>query len=218
MSTAQTSEATLLEAVVAGYKARGFEVYVHPSSQILPGFVLPYQLDAVAIKPNQKIAIEITRSAEASAERINRLKEAFAGHPDWTLNVYHFGDISVDKDIEAPTLRRIEDAINEVEELRQSGRLQAALVMGWAILEGIARSLLPDQLGRPQPPRTLIETLASNGLLTPQEADTLRSIAAVRNATAHGQLDAVIEPERLEALVGALRTLFALLQQGTPSG
>jgi uncharacterized protein YutE (UPF0331/DUF86 family) len=217
MSAAEIPESVLLESIVANYKAQGFEVYVHPSPQILPEFVLPYRLDAVAIKPDQKIAIELTGSSRTPSERITRLKEVFAGHPDWTLKVYYYGDLDIEKDIQAPSSQAIEKSIEEVEELRQSGRLRAALVMGWAILEGIARSLLPDQLGRAQPPRTLIETLASNGLLTPREADSLRGTVAVRNATAHGQLDAIIEPERLDALLGALKTLSAFLQRGGPS-
>lgn len=217
MSAAEVPESALLESIVAHYKAQGFEVYVHPSPEILPGFVLPYRLDAVAIKPDEKIAIEISSSV-TSEERMKRLREAFAGHPDWTFKVYYYGDLNVDKELQISSLPTIEKALEEAEELRQSGRLRAALVMGWAILEGIARSLLPDQLKRPQPPRTLIETLASNGLLTPQEADGLRGTVAVRNATAHGQLDAVIEPERLDALLGVVRALSVFLRQGGSSG
>ncbi len=215
MSTAETREATLLEAVLAGYRAQGFDVYVNPSSTTLPGFILPYRLDAVAIKADEKIAIEVARSPDTSAERIKRLQDVFAGHPDWTLKVYYHGDINIENDIEAPSLRAIEDAIQEVDELRKSGRLRAALVMGWAILEGIARSLLPDQLGRQQPPNTLIETLASNGFLTPGEADSLRSTISVRNAAAHGRLNVIVEPKQLDQLVDALRTLFALLGKGS---
>ena len=214
MSTAETREATLLEAVLAGYRAQGFDVYVNPSSTTLPGFILPYRLDAVAIKADEKIAIEVARSPDTSAERIKRLP-LLCRASYWTLKVYYHGDINIENDIEAPSLRAIEDAIQEVDELRKSGRLRAALVMGWAILEGIARSLLPDQLGRQQPPNTLIETLASNGFLTPGEADSLRSTISVRNAAAHGRLNVIVEPKQLDQLVDALRTLFALLGKGS---
>jgi uncharacterized protein YutE (UPF0331/DUF86 family) len=211
MSTAETREANLLEAVLAGYRARGFDVYVRPPSRILPEFILPYQLDAVAIKADEKIAIEVTRSRATSADRIQRLQAAFAAHPDWTLNVYYSGELNTEDDIAVSPLRSIEGAIEEVDELRKSGRLRAALVMGWAIVESIARSLLPDQLGRQQPPNTLVETLASNGFLTPGEADSLRSMISVRNAAAHGHLDVIVEPKQLDQLVDTLRTLFALL-------
>jgi uncharacterized protein YutE (UPF0331/DUF86 family) len=214
MSATETREATLLEAVLAHYRAQGFNVYVHPSPAILPGFILPYQLDAVAIKPDKKIAIEVTRSRDTAADKIKRLEQAFAEHPDWTLDVYYSGNFT-ENDIETPTAQVIESSIREIEELRRSGRLRAALVMGWAILEAIARSLLPDQLGRPQPPQTLIETLASNGFLTPREADSLRSAVSVRNAAAHGHLNAIVEPEQLDELVNALRTLLTLLRKGS---
>jgi uncharacterized protein YutE (UPF0331/DUF86 family) len=208
MEAIEKGETPLLDAVLARYRAQGFEVFVHPTATILPEFVLPYRLDAIAIKPDKKIAIEVTRSSHP-AERIKRLSQIFSQHPDWVLEVYYTDDLR-ENEISSPTSQAIQNSIQEIEELRTSGLSRAALVMGWSILEAIGRSLLPDQLSRPQPPRRLIETLASNGLLTPTEADTLRAAGAARNAVAHGQLDGIVEPRHLDQLIDALRTLLTL--------
>jgi uncharacterized protein YutE (UPF0331/DUF86 family) len=52
--------------------------------------------------------------------------------------------------------------------------------------------------------------LATEGLLTPDEADALRTAAATRNTAAHGQLDVKVEPALLDILISALRTLSDL--------
>jgi uncharacterized protein YutE (UPF0331/DUF86 family) len=82
--------------------------------------------------------------------------------------------------------------------------------MGWSVLEALARDLLPKQLERAQPPAKLVEILATEGLLTPSEADVIRKAATVRNTVAHGELGLAVEPTLLDTLIAALRTLSDL--------
>jgi uncharacterized protein YutE (UPF0331/DUF86 family) len=215
MSLIETREANLLEAVVADYEAKGFSVFVRPSPSILPSFLRPHRLDAVAIKPEKKIAIEITRSTKDSTTEINRLRKVLSPHPEWELVVFHASLRSAENHIEVAPLAAIDGAIEEVNQFKDSGYLLLAVILAWATLEATARALLPDQLARPQTSRTLIEALATQGFLTPREADSLRSAASLRDAAAHGQLDLTMEPSQFDELLAVLRTLIGFLPENS---
>jgi len=211
MPSAETSERRLLETVVARYKAEGFDVFIEPTPALLPPFMKDYRPHAVVIRPGKKIAIEIARSSSEAGEKIRRLREQFSQHDDWELLVLYVSPGAATEAIEIAPRDAIERAVQEVIELRIGGQQTAALVMGWSALEAIARALLPDQLSRPQPPNRLIETLASQGYLTPSEADSLRAAAMLRNAVAHGKLGSAVEIRQLDALSSALQTLKSFL-------
>lgn len=210
MNDAIAREANLLDAVLARYKAEGFDIFVYPSKAILPPFLKDCRPDAVAIGPHRKIAIEIARP-NLPSEKIGRLRELFSNHADWEFVVLYKSPSSSTETIGKVSKATIETATRQVGQLRDGGQHSAALVMGWSALEAIARVLLADRLARPQPPEHLVEILASEGYLTPDQADSLRPTAAARNAAAHGQLDAQIEPGQLDNLISAMRTLVRLL-------
>jgi uncharacterized protein YutE (UPF0331/DUF86 family) len=99
------------------------------------------------------------------------------------------------------------DAIRKVDALREAGDRLPSLMMAWATFEAIGRALLPAQLGRPQSPARLVEVLASEGIVTPDEARVLRRASAIRNAVAHGAIDAVVDDELLRQVITILSTL-----------
>jgi len=210
MST-ETSEATLLDAVVARYKAEGFDVFVHPSPSILPPFLRGYRPDAIAMRPDKRIAMEFVRPGSPSADKINQLRELFSPHKDWEFVVFYSSPGTSTAGIEVSSRDAIERAIQQTVDLQKAGQQVAALVMGWSALEAIARALLPERLARPQPPASLVDALASEGYLTPSEADMLRTAASVRNDAAHGKLTATVEPTQLDTLASALHTLRGFL-------
>jgi hypothetical protein len=211
MIAPQTAEYSLLESVLANYKAEGYEVFVNPSDAILPPLEKNYRPDAVAIRLDKKIAIEVARSGQERIDRMYHLRGRFLHQDNWELVVlYVTPGTSVEK-IDVVPRDAIDRTTQAVIELRNAGQQTAALMMGWSALEAIARALLPEQLARPQPSSKLIEVLAAEGYLTPSEADTLRIVAPVRNAAAHGRLDTTVEPKELDALVSALETLAEFL-------
>jgi REase_AHJR-like len=210
MDQTDAREANLLDALVARYRAEGFEVFVQPSRAVLPRFLGDYRPDAIAIGPNRKVAIEVVRS-DGPSSKVRRLREIFSNHDDWELVVFYVSPSSVGEQIKRASVGSIKMAIDQAIELRDLGMHPAALVIGWSALEAIARILLPGQLAHSQPSGRLLEVLASEGYLTPSEADLLRSVAIARNAVAHGQLETPIEPAQLDALISALRILSTLL-------
>lgn len=204
-------EPDVLEATLAGYEADGYDVFVEPSPSVLPQFMRGVRPDAVAIRPDRKIAIEVKRSEGQSSDHIEQLRAMFVGHPDWELRVLYVSPRSPGATIELATPLAIERAISQAQQLKDVEPAGSALLIGWSALEAIARLLLPAQLGRPQPPIRLVEVLATEGLLTPDEADSLREIAKVRNHVAHGELDAEFEPRTVDDLAATVRSLARLI-------
>jgi uncharacterized protein YutE (UPF0331/DUF86 family) len=94
------------------------------------------------------------------------------------------------------------------------GHLLPGLVMASATFEAVGRALLPDQFRRPQTPGRLVEVLGAEGYITPEEADTLRTASAIRNAVVHGQLDSTIDRKTSEGFIAILKTLVKLLPPG----
>jgi uncharacterized protein YutE (UPF0331/DUF86 family) len=211
MSMAETRERAILESLLPRYVAEGFTVVTYPSPALLPPFMQNYRPDAIALKSNKKIAIEIKGDNPDIEQRMAAINELFAQHPDWELRVYYALGYPQERTLEPPTFGAVEEAIRESLKLRDSGHLVAAVMVAWAVLEGIGRALLPDQLARPQPAERLVEVLASEGFLMPSEADALRRAAEVRNAVAHGQLAAMVSQARVDELIAAVRSLAGLL-------
>jgi uncharacterized protein YutE (UPF0331/DUF86 family) len=213
MSLPETREDDVLECLLPKYEAEGFDVFVNPSPSILPPFMQAYRPDAVALRPDKKIAIEVVRSTGSSAQKVRELKSLFAPQSDWELRVFYVSPLSSEGALEVASRSAIKDAIQRVLDLKKDGHKLPALIMAWATLEALGRALLPEELRRPQTPARLIEVLASAGYLTPQEADTLRAAISLRNGAVHGGLDPVVDETLLEQFITILQTLAGFLSE-----
>lgn len=206
-----SSEAEVIESLLPRYQAEGFDVYINPSPSILPPFMQEYRPDAVALRKDKKIAIEVVGSSARSEQKISALQSLFADQNDWELKVFYAMPASSSRSPEKASTPAIHDSIQQVVDLINSKHMLPALVMAWATLEAIGRALLPEQIQRPQTPGRLVEVLGSAGYLTPEEADTVRTAIAVRNAVVHGQLESTVDPKMLRGFVTVLDTLAKLL-------
>ena len=211
MNVLGSSEAEVIESLLPRYQAEGFDVYVNPSPSILPPFMQTYRPDAIALKKDKKIAIEVVGSNVQSVQKLKSLQSLFAEHGDWELVVFYASPVASDRLLEIASISAINDSIQRVVDLSEAGHLLPALVMAWATFEAIGRALLPDQFQRPQTPARLVEVLGSEGYITPEEADTLRAASAIRNAVVHGQLDSKVDRMMVEGFVAILKTLAKLL-------
>jgi|RhiMetdeSRZDD1v2_1073273.scaffolds.fasta_scaffold50892_2 uncharacterized protein YutE (UPF0331/DUF86 family) len=215
MTLSETRESDVLEHLLPQYQADGYDVYVNPSPSILPPFMQGYRPDAIAVRPDKKVAIEIVRSARTGSGKTEALQSLLADHPDWELRVVYVSPLSSQGALEIASQATIANAIQVVLELKDESRYLPALMMAWATLESIGRALLPDRFSRPQTPARLIEVLASEGYLAPDEADALRAFIPLRNAAVHGVLEPAIDEKQLKSLVGVLRNLVEFLPKET---
>ena len=206
-------ERDFLQTLLPGYEAEGFSVFLHPARDMLPPFMRGHQPDAIAVKDDKKIAIEIKRDATRHAAQMEQLRQIFSKHPEWELRVYYIpGQPEGEADIQAPDLPEIDAALAEVDQLKRAGHLRAALIMAWATLEAAGRALLPQDLARPQPANKLIEVLASEGVVTPNEADSLRKAISLRNAATHGHFAVPITEQEVEQVVAAASLITKLVR------
>lgn len=206
-----SSEAEVIENLLPRYRAEGFDVYINPSPSILPPFMQEYRPDAVALRSDKKIAIEVIGSSTGSAQKIRTLQSLFADQNDWELKVFYASPASSSSVLAIASAPTINESIQRIVELKESGHVSPALVMAWATLEAIGRALLPGPFQRAQTPARLVEVLGSEGYLTPEEADIVRTAISVRNAVVHGQLESKVDPKMLEGFVAVLETLAKLL-------
>jgi len=203
----EASEAMLLESVLPDLEAEGFEVFTHPPPPILPAFMRDHSPDAIALRSDKKLAIEVLREGAPSNRRLDRLRELFSEHKDWELRVYWVSPSNIRKAVEGVSGHVIEQSITAIEELAAAGRTKPALLMAWATFEAIGRAILPDRLQRPQTPGRLVEVLAAEGQITPTEADHLRRLAESRNQLIHGGLETSVSEADLRRFVDVLKTL-----------
>jgi uncharacterized protein YutE (UPF0331/DUF86 family) len=201
------------EAILPRYIAEGFTVITHPSSDVLPEFMRNYRPDAVALRSDKKIAIEIKTDEPSTRKGIEQTKDLFSHHPDWEFRVYYVPKYPEEIPLQAATRREIEYYINEMTTLRDTGHLVASILVAWAVLEAVGRILAPEQLARPQPPAQLVEVLAAEGYVSQAEADALRRGARLRNAAVHGHLAATATPESADELLAIVRRLEKSLRR-----
>jgi hypothetical protein len=201
-------ERAVLNTLLPELEADGFRVVIHPKPETLPTFLQGYQPDMVAYKANKNLAIEIKARAKASKQAERALRERFAGHPDWELRFVYAPPVNSDANIPVVTKQIGSEHLDRLEASVDAMGLAAALLTGWAVFEAAARALLPSSLTGPQPPARLIETLASEGYVTPDEADRLRRLSRTRNEVAHGRLDLTPTPDDVAQLIAVTRSIL----------
>jgi uncharacterized protein YutE (UPF0331/DUF86 family) len=213
MSDVHTRD-VLLESLLPQYQAEGFEVFLNPSPSILPPFMHEYRPDAVALRPDRKIAIEVVRPSETSSRKVQDIKSLFAPHSDWELRVFYVSSLVTEKALDVVSREAIRSSIDRLRALKSAGHLLPALIMAWSTLEGVGRALLPESLKRPQTPRRLVGVLAEAGYVTPEEADWLRAAISLRNEAVHGRVDLIVDEKQLDRFVDVLEMLIGFLPEG----
>ena len=126
------------------------------------------------------------------------MAKLFEGHPDWELRIILVAPTTEAKNPVRQSFSTIGEKLTEVETLVTKEHYDAAFLLGWAVLEAIARAAVQDAFDRPQTPGRVVETLAAKGVLTPKEADTLRLLIEKRNRLVHGELDVAVSSAEVE--------------------
>jgi hypothetical protein len=188
------------------YEADGFLFIEHPEKAALPGFMEGYRPDALALGKGRSIAIEVKLHRDQKSDKsLEAISERFKGQPLWELHVV-YGDQIEDQPIEVPTPEQIRTNIEEAETLLAEGHPRAALVLGWATLEAIARTLRPDlPSSGPRTTRAAVELLEHLGRLRFQQAQELRKLSPLRDKVVHGDLQTRVTATEAAPVVRAAR-------------
>jgi hypothetical protein len=201
------AEDNLLDVALTSLQEDGFDIYRRPPPHMLPPFMGGYRPDAIAIGQGRKIAIDVIVEG-ANVARATEAKDRFRDQKGWEHRVIYARPVAASKALQGASASAIEASLATVDRLNEAGFLSAALLTGWATFEALGRRLCPDQFRRPQTPARLVEVLASEGQLTPDEADNMRQLIDLRNRLTHGDLEIEVPKQSVDCLTRILHTLL----------
>jgi hypothetical protein len=210
---AEATEAEVLRGVIPELVAEGYDVFVHPHPPLAPAFLGDLRPDAIAIRADKKLVVEIV-SRPGTDKKLERLSSLLKDQPSWELRVFLVSPTTVPEILEVQPTAAIRWSIAEVRKLAEEGHLGSALLLGWASFEAASRSLQADVFRTAQTPGRLVSILAGDGYITPSEADTLRRLAKKRNAFVHGELQEEIGAEDVQELIAILETMVKMIEVG----
>lgn len=211
--SATEAERAVLEVVRNELTAEGYVVILEPSAEAIPVELRDLHPDAIAIKGEMKLLIEVKVSKNSSVEQLARTMASRAQAAGWEYRLY-FASSQPKGDVRSASREQIDSSLASVEGLVDQDQLSAALLLSWATFEAVARSLRPKLFNKPQSPGRVVEVLAGDGALTPDEADHVRSLIEARNATIHGDL--LVRPSK-DDISRFVEIMRALLIQSSPT-
>src|SRR5260221_14654211 len=85
--TAATPESEVLSGLVPELEAEGYEVFLHPGPPLAPSFLGSVRPDAIAIRGDKKLLIEIVRAGGRAEKRLDFVERLVSDHPEWELRV-----------------------------------------------------------------------------------------------------------------------------------
>jgi uncharacterized protein YutE (UPF0331/DUF86 family) len=203
------AERTILENLLPNLEADGYQVFLRPTASIIPSFMKGYVPDAIALREDKKLAIEVmSRRSPGTTARLKRIGELFRGQESWDLCVYWIEDTANVKELPVAPIAAIKSTLSDARKLVDSGVPTAALLLAWAGLEALARTVMPERFKRPQTPGRVVEILSSEGYFTPTEADFLRELVRVRNAVIHGDIQQSLTQERVHRFLDIVESVL----------
>jgi len=198
-------EEQVLQREIARLESEGYDVFVQPSAPLVPEFLGDYVPDALATGNGKKIVLEVARSLES--EKLKDIAARFAKQREWELKILFVTPTSSGKTVPVQSRQAIDGAIEEIERLQKVSALRAAFLLAWATFEAEGRASIAGKFDRPQTPGRLVQVLSQEGLLTPTEADRMRTLSEQRSQLIHGDLGTEIKSEDLLWLVAILRRM-----------
>lgn len=211
-SEAKLWESKILSALRQSSEDKGLRFYEQPSPDVLPEFLGDYRPDAMLLAPDGGgVVVEIKQKrSPASDLRISEIAKKFLNHKGWEFRViYRNPLIEATPPILPPSAPQIQALLDELDALVKGDHQAAALILGWAALEALARVVVPQVTGSTSrfTPLQAVQTLAENGYLESDVADRFRSSASLRNSVAHGDLSIEVSPDEVRWIVAELRKI-----------
>ena len=188
--TEQLERSRLLE-LVTEYRQKGYEVLLSPKPEELPDFLRSYRPDMIVSRGEEKVVIDVkSRPSIASAQYLQGLAQAVEEHPGWRV------ELVMTNPEDALYSAKVEGSLQEHEiksQLQVARELtvhhpESAILYAWSLAEATLRLLANKEgldLQRPEPLR-LLKQLATEGVISKAEYQSLMNAFALRNAIAHG--------------------------------
>jgi len=191
-------------------EAKGYHVFVRPQDSILPPFLQGKRADAIALRDDRKLVIAVMPGIGEPSGKIPALDAALADHPDWELQVFTSNGDTEALTLPTMTPQAITDQANRLLDIFDTAGPIPALLTAWSLVEAASRLLMPEAFSRRQTNGSLMERLAFEGWVTPDEAEFLRPLGRLWNRAAHGDLDVKVTRQDIAALADIVRLLLDL--------
>ena len=159
----ENSELEILQRLVPELEAEGYEVYLQPNKAIIPLFLGTYQPDAIALRADKNLIIEVLRRSPEASKKLERITSLLDARKGWGLKAVWIEPVGDQRTLKVQTQNTIQARIKEIKQIAVDGHLQAATLMAWATFEALARAILIEQFSRPQTPARLVQILAAGG-------------------------------------------------------
>lgn len=205
--SAQTIEDVVLERLVPDLKSQGYDVFVHPNKQIVPAFLGSYSPDLVALRDDKNLVIEIKHKSGQTENLLKDLAKRFDGQERWEFRVVWINPGELQEGLALQSRDTISARLREISRLLDAGFTDSAMLIAWATFEAVGRKVMPKEFERPQSPGRLVQVLAQEGHITPDEGDALRQLVDMRNRFIHGELTVAISRPQVESFVKTLSSL-----------
>lgn len=204
-------EDAMIEILRARYLDDGCQFFAKPSRNLLPDFLGGYLPDAIAVRPDgSKIVIEVkTRPLPEGSDGLGKLAELLRDRPGWELMVVRAFAAEDDRPVEPSPSAALRAAGRDAEDLAAHGQIDAALLLGWSVLEGLARRLRPPRPRAISAAPTLVEWLVQEGHVSQETGRALLVLGRARNRAAHGHLMTEVSASDLAPLFAAIDEVAA---------
>src|ERR1700722_14437035 len=150
--TPESTEAEILKGLVTELGSQGYEVFIQPRPPLAPSFLGTFMPDAIAIRSDKELLIEISRRSGDSDKKLERLRDLLKDQHDWDLRVIWISPANTSEALLIQSPDAIRQNIEETNKLINNGSFRAALLLGWASFEAASRALISDQFKKPQSP------------------------------------------------------------------
>lgn len=219
--TEQLERSRLLE-LVTEYRQKGYDVLISPKPEELPDFLRSYRPDMIVSRGEEKVVIEVkSRPSIASAQYLRGLAQAVEEHPGWRV------ELVMTNPEDALYSAKVEGSLQEHEiklQLQVARELtvhhpESAILYAWSLAEATLRLLTNKEgldLQRPEPLR-LLKQLATEGVISKAEYQSLMNAFALRNAIAHGFKTTHLTPNVVLNLIEVTQQLLNSPNTSEPS-
>ena len=204
------NEIDMLQGLVPELEAEGYEVFPRPKKLLLPAFLREFRPHVVAFRKDKNLVVEVIGKSIQSAGRIEQLTALMKERSGWDFRVILVSSAGDQEPLTVQGPKSMQSRIDEVRRLAEAGHSEPAILLAFATFEALGRVALSKQFERPQTPGRLIEGLAHEGYLMPEEADQLRLLAKKHNRFAHGDLDVRVTKAELKQLSAILDEMLKL--------
>jgi hypothetical protein len=202
----------MLEKVAHRYRQEGYDVTLRPSAADLPAFLANAEVDLIARKGNESVAVQVKRRDELYD--IGPLAETVNAQPGWSYDLVVYprpSDEGIPADATEPGGSYIDSLLAEADRLLGAGGMRGAFLIAWSAAEAAMR-----EVGRrdaievnSNPPRFVLKSLYANGLMSREDYERLEHCYSVRSALIHGARPASLEGDDIQFLAAFARQLLS---------